>query len=247
MNLVSDSRKEIYIVLYDFVTRELTTVPIVGTLVLKMSAMTASPNIAAALFGQTRRLILSLLWGHPDEAYYLRQLARSTGTGLGAVQREIARLTQAGIVKRTVRGRQAFYQANPNCPIFAELKGLVVKTSGVADVLRTALAALEARIEVAFIYGSVARLEQKSTSDVDVMVVGDASFSDVVSALANSQETLGREVNPTVYSPADFKAKLKARHHFLTTVVRRDKVFLIGDENELARLGAKRLADETRQ
>lgn len=212
-----------------------------------MSATASSSNIAAALFGQTRRQILSLLWGHPDEAYYLRQLARSTGTGLGAVQREIKRLTDSGIVKRTIRGRQVFYQANPDCPIFAELKGLVTKTSGVADVLRTALAALEARTRVAFIYGSVARLEQKSTSDVDLMVVGDVSFSDVVSALASAQETLGREVNPTVYSPAEFKAKLKARHHFLTSAVRRKKLFLIGDDNELARLGAKRLAHRTRE
>ena len=212
-----------------------------------MSASAVNSSLASALFGQTRRVILALLYGHPDEAYYLRQLARSTGSGLGAVQREIKRLTESGIVRRTVRGRQVFYQANPDCPLFAELKSLVVKTTGVADVLRTALAPLAGRIHLAFVYGSIARLEQKSASDVDLMVVGDVSFGDIVSALATAQETLTREINPTVYSRAEFKAKLKAGHHFLTTVVRREKIFLIGDEHELARVGAKRLAQRARE
>jgi len=225
----------------------LDAVPALGTIVLIMSAVVANASLAAALFGQTRRVILSLLYGHPDETYYLRQLARSTGSGLGAVQREIKRLTESGIVRRTVRGRQVFYQANPDCPLFAELKSLVVKTTGVADVLRTALAPLARRIQLAFVYGSIARLEQKSASDVDLMVVGDVSFGDIVSALAAAQETLAREINPTVYSLAEFKAKLKAGHHFLTSVVRREKIFLIGDENELARLGAKRLAQRARE
>ncbi|MBI1955068.1 MAG: ArsR family transcriptional regulator [Acidobacteria bacterium] len=212
-----------------------------------MSASAVNSSLAAALFGQTRRVILALLYGHPDEAYYLRQLARSTGSGLGAVQREIKRLTESGIVRRTVRGRQVFYQANPDCPLFAELKSLVVKTTGVADVLRTALAPLAGRIHLAFVYGSIARLEQKSASDVDLMVVGNVSFGDIVSALATAQETLTREINPTVYSRAEFKAKLKAGHHFLTSVVRREKIFLIGDEHELARVGAKRLAQRARE
>lgn len=212
-----------------------------------MSTSSTSSSLAAALFGQTRRVILAMLYGHPDEAYYLRQLARSTGAGLGAVQREIKRLTEAGIVTRSVRGRQVFYQANPDCPVFAELKGLVVKTTGVADVLRTALAPLAGRIQLAFIYGSVARLAQKSASDVDLMAVGGVSFGEIISALTAAQETLAREVNPTVYSGAEFKAKLRAGHHFLTSVVRREKMFLIGDEHELARLGAKRLAQRARE
>ena len=212
-----------------------------------MSTLAANSGLAAALFGQTRRLILSMLYGHPDEAYYLRQLARSTGAGLGAVQREIKRLAEAGILKRAVRGRQVFYQANPDCPLFNELKSLVVKTTGVADVVRTVLAPLTGGIKLAFIYGSLARLEQKSASDIDLMVVGGVSFGEVVSALATAQDTLAREVNPTVYSPAEFKAKLKGGHHFLTSVVRREKIFLIGDEHELARLGAKRLAQQTRE
>lgn len=212
-----------------------------------MSTSSTSSSLAAALFGQTRRVILAILYGHPDEAYYLRQLARSTGAGLGAVQREIKRLTEAGIVTRAVRGRQVYYQANRDCPVFVELKGLVVKTTGVADVLLAALGPLAGRIQLAFIYGSVARLEQKSISDLDLMVVGGVSFGEIISALTAAQERLAREVNPTVYSTAEFKAKLRAGHHFLTSVVRREKIFLTGDEHELARLGAKRLAQRAQK
>jgi len=210
-----------------------------------MSTLPFASNLSSALFGRTRRAVLALLYGHPDEAYYLRQLVRSAGLGLGAVQREVARLAGAGIIQRTARGRQVYYQANPGCPLFAELKSLVVKTAGAGDVLRAALVPLAGQIRVAFIYGSFARTEQKSTSDVDLMVIGDATFGDVVSALGAAQETLSREINPTVYLPSEFKSKLKANHHFLSSVVKNEKVFVIGDAHELARLGPIRLADRT--
>jgi uncharacterized protein len=206
-----------------------------------MSTAFAGSELSAALFGQTRRAILALLYGHPDQSYYLRQLVRSAGLGLGAAQREVKRLSDAGIIRRTVSGHQVFYQADPDCPIFSELKGLMVKTTAVADVLRAALAPLAAEIRLAFIYGSVAKLAQRNRSDVDVMVVGESAFGEVVSALGAAQDTLAREINPTVYSPAEFRSKLKAGHHFLTAVLEGEKVFVIGDEHELARLGAKRL------
>ena len=206
-----------------------------------MSTTFVDSELSAALFGQTRRAVLALLYSHPGQSYYLRQLVRSAGLGLGAAQREVKRLNDAGIIRRTVSGHQVFYQANPGCPIFEELKGLMVKTTGIADVLRAALAPLAARIRVAFIYGSVAKLTQRSGSDVDIMVVGESTFGDVVTALGSAQETLAREINPTIYSPTEFRSKLKARHHFLTAVVGGEKLFLIGDAHELARLGAKRL------
>jgi len=159
------------------------------------------------------------------------------------VQREVKRLTEAGILRRTVRGHQVYYQADPECPVFADLKGLVVKTAGAVDVLRDALAPLTGQIKVAFIYGSVARFHQRSASDVDLLVIGDVSFGDVVSALATAQKPLGREINPTVYSPAEFRSKLKAHHHFLSSVLRNEKVFVIGDEHGLAGLDPIRLAD----
>jgi predicted nucleotidyltransferase len=214
-----------------------------GTIVTNMSTPSISSNLSGALFGQTRRALLALLYGHPDEAYYLRQLARAGGLGLGAVQREVRRLTEAGILQRTVRGHQVYFQANSECPVFAELKGLMVKTAGAAEVLRAGLAPLAGQIKVAFIYGSMAGLRQKNASDVDLMVVGTVSFGDVVAALNAAQDLLHREINPMVYSPAEFRSKLKARHHFLSSVLRNEKVFVVGDEHELARLGPIRLAD----
>jgi predicted nucleotidyltransferase len=154
-------------------------------------------------------------------------------------------LAEAGILRRTVCGHQVYYQANPECPVFAELKGLMVKTAGAADVLREALAPLAGRIKVAFIYGSVARLQQKNASDVDLMVVGAVSFGEVVATLRAAQELIQREINPTVYSSAEFRSKLKARHPFLSSVLRNEKVFVVGDEHELARLGPVRLADRS--
>lgn len=189
--------------------------------------------------------MLGLFYGHPDEAYYLRQIARSTGMGLGAVQREVQRLSAAEIINRVVRGRETYYQANRQCPVFAELRSLVLKTVGVGDVLRVALMPLGDKIKVAFIYGSLARGDERTGSDIDLMVVGDASFEDVVSALSTVQKTLAREVNPTVYPASEFSAKLAAGHHFLTSVMRGEKTFLIGDERELKRLGSKRMAHQT--
>jgi predicted nucleotidyltransferase len=213
-----------------------------GTIVPGMSASTAHSAISRALFGQTRRVLLALFYGHADEAYYLRQIARAGGLGLGAVQRELQRLTAAGIITRTVRGRQVYYQANRDSPIFPELKSLVIKTVGVGDVVRSALLPLGDQISVAFIYGSIARGDERAGSDVDLLVLGEASFDEIVAALSATQKTLAREVNPTVYAPSEFRAKLAARNHFLVSVMRSNKTFLIGDERELARVGSKRVA-----
>jgi predicted nucleotidyltransferase len=208
-----------------------------------MGTTSGDDMLSAALFGKGRRAILALFYTRVDEAFYLRQVARVTGVGLGAVQRELQQLSRAGIITRTVRGRQVYYQANPTCPIFSELKSLIVKTAGIADVLRTALAILSDRIDIAFIYGSVARGTEIRTSDIDLLVIGDATFGDVVSALGPGQDMLGREINPTVYPKAEFKAKAKAGQHFLRAVMKGPKIFLVGDESELARLAGKRLAD----
>lgn len=204
-------------------------------------AATTEP-LASALFAKTRRVVLGLFFTHPDEWFHLRQVVRLSGAGMGAVQREVTRLAKAGILERQERGNQVAYRADPRCPIFADLKSLLVKTAGVADVLRPALLPLGDRVQLAFLYGSFARGEQHRSSDVDVLVVGTATFSDVVAALQEAQATLGREVNPSVYPPEEFSRKLADRHPFLTRVVDGDKVFLIGDERELGRLGQQRLA-----
>lgn len=191
------------------------------------------------LFGKTRQALLSLLYTHADESFFLEQLIQAAALGRGTVQRELAFLARAGIVRRMVRGRQVYFQANSDCPVYAELKGLVVKTAGVADALRAALAPLAARIRVAFVYGSVARGEERRASDIDVMVIGEVSFAEAAEALGRAQEMLRREINPSVYPSAEYRAKLAAKHHFLSSVLKGEKIFLIGDERELARLAKK--------
>ena len=195
-----------------------------------------------ALFGKARSAVLGLLYGRPDESFYLRQIARAVGVGLGAVQRELKALEAAGVLRRTVRGRQVYYQANADSPVFQELKRLVLKTSGVANVLSSALAPLAERIQVAFVYGSMARGEPLRASDVDLLVVGDVDFAEVVAALATAQKSIGREVNPSVYGRADFERKVAQRQHFLTALLRESKIFLIGSQHELDAMATVRLA-----
>jgi uncharacterized protein len=203
--------------------------------------------LAETLFSKNRQAVLALLYGHPDQAFYLRQLVRAVGGGHGAVQRELKTLSQAGILRRTTQNHQVFFQANPECPVFEELKNLIVKTAGAADVLKAALAPLANRIQVALLYGSMARAEQKQESDVDVLVIGDVAFREVVAALADAQSKLRREVNPLVYAPNDFRSTISSSRHFLSSVLKTKKVFLIGNECELERLAAKRLARRTRK
>jgi predicted nucleotidyltransferase len=197
---------------------------------------------SVVLFGKVRGAILSMLFGHADKAFYLRQIVRTTDFGLGPVQRELKQLTESGIIRRTVSGRQVYFQANLDSPIFSELKGIITKTAGIGDTLRAALAPIAGQIKVAFVYGSVGRGEEGLRSDIDLLVVGDVAFADVVINLQAAQELLGREIIPTVYPPDEFKAKVRAKHHFLTSVLKGPKIYLIGEENELGRLAAKRLA-----
>jgi len=140
-----------------------------------MSTMSSIDSLSATLFGKTRRAVLALLYGHSDESFYLRQIVRTAGVGLGAVQRELKKLSGAGIITRKARGRQVYYQANQECPVYAELKNLVIKTVGVGDVIRAGLVPLADRIRVAFLFGSLVRGDERSSSDVDVMVVGDVT------------------------------------------------------------------------
>ena len=217
-------------------------VPKRGTIVPEMSTAPYKEDISQTLFGKTRRAVLSLLYSHLDEAFYLRQIVRVAGVGLGAVQRELKLLSDAGIIQRIVRGRQVYYQANPQCPVFGELKALVIKTVGIAAIVQAALAPLADHIRIAGIYGSIARSEEHRGSDVDLLVVGKVTFAEIVSALDQAQKTINREINPTVYPVDEFQSKLSAGHHFLSTIVEKPMFFLFGDKRELARLAKKRLA-----
>ena len=212
---------------------------------LIMGAKGVDDTIAEALFGKTRRAILGLLFSHPEQAFFLRQIARSVDSGMGAVQRELRQLTDAGILTKTASGRQVYFQANPKCPVFNELRLLVAKTIGIADGLKSALLPLREKIVCAFVYGSMASGRVTVGSDVDLMIIGDLSFGEVVSALHPVQDVLGREINPTVYPEAEFVEKLVQGHHFLRSVMSEEKIFLVGDANELEKLAGQRLAGGT--
>jgi predicted nucleotidyltransferase len=193
-------------------------------------------SLCSGLFGKTRQAVLALLYGRADSSFYTKQILDAVKIGRGTVQRELKNLTDTGIVTREVQGRQVYYRANAQCPIFNELKSIVRKTFGVADVIRQSLETVADKIRVAFIFGSVARSADDRKSDFDVMVVGRISFGDIVTLLSPAEEKLGREVNAVVYPIAEFKQKVKEDHYFVKTVLEGEKIFLIGDEGELRRL-----------
>ncbi len=201
-------------------------------------------RLSQGLFGQTRTAILSLLYGHADESFFLRQLVRETGAGNGAVQREVKQLSDAGLITRKTVGTQVFYRANRKSPVFSELRGLLLKTSGLRDVLRASLAPMKDRIKVAFVFGSVAAQRDRADSDIDLMIVGDADFDEVVRNLSGGQKKLRREINPSIYSPGEFRSKLRSENHFLNSLIRSKKLFILGNENDLRELSAKRLAKQ---
>jgi len=191
---------------------------------------------ACALFPKTRRRLLGLFFSHPERKYHVRQVSSLTRCGQGAVHRELARLLAAGLLTRSRQGRQVIYQANPASPVFREVQGLVLKTVGLADVLREALAPLSGQIVSAFVFGSLASGAAGPDSDVDVMVIGDVGFAQVVAALRPTQEAVAREVNPAVYTAEEFAERLSRSDHFLMTVVQGRRMHLLGDEHGVDRL-----------
>jgi predicted nucleotidyltransferase len=204
--------------------------------------MSTYNGLADLLFGRTRGNILALLFGHADQSFYTRQIAREVDASVGAVQRELENLSKVGLIVRNSVGSQVFYQANRDTPIFREMQGLVNKTVGIFSVLRSALHPLAKRVLVAFVYGSVARKEETAQSDVDLLVVGKATLEEVLSRLSTVEKTIRRPINPTVYSVAEFKSKLASGNHFLTAVLKGEKIFVLGDEDELRKVGRVRLA-----
>jgi predicted nucleotidyltransferase len=202
-----------------------------------------SSALANVLFGKARGAILALLYGHPDQSFYYRQITRQVnGISIGTVQRELDTLSQLGLIGRSTVGNQVFYQANRNHPVFQDLRVLVAKTVGAFHVLRLALAPLAKRITLAFVYGSLARQEEKADSDIDLIIVGKVTLEEILTKLADCEQSLGRPVNPTIYSVAEFKSKLTSGNHFVNSIVRSEKVFLIGGEDELRKVGGVRLA-----
>jgi len=199
------------------------------------------------LFGQIRGSVLALLYGRADSSFYLRQIARHVHASPGSVQRELKKLAEAELVVRKSTGNQVFYQANQRNPVFAEMRALLNKTVGLFRVLHTALRPLADKVAVAFVYGSIARQEEKAESDIDLMIVGRVVLDDVLACLTKTETALGRAVNPTVYSVREFKRRLAEGNHFLNAVIDGKKVFLIGNEDELREMAGVRMEQEGSQ
>lgn len=192
-------------------------------------------TLATLLFPEYRRRVLGLLLLRPEESLHGREVARRTGLPAGTITRELTKLADAGLLRREKRGNQQVYSANTGSPIFAELASILRKTSGLADVLSSVLAPLAAQLKLAFVFGSVARGEEAAGSDIDILLVGEASFRDAVEALYPAQATLGREINPKVFGIDEFAAKAPSEP-FLRDVLSRPKIFLIGNAHDLEQL-----------
>ena len=188
-------------------------------------------QLGDALFTTTQQKVLGLLYAQPEKSFYTKEILRLTGMGVATIKRELDRMLAAGILHMTKIGNQHHYQANPECPIYHELIGIVKKTFGITDVLRSALMPLSDHIDWAFIFGSVASGKETTGSDIDLMIICDVGFSDVVSALYPAQEALGREINPKIYSKAEWTQMKKNKDAFINDVLAKPGINVIGDEH----------------
>lgn len=197
-------------------------------------------SVANALFPRTRQTILALLFGKPDQRFYVSEIVRRAGGAVGQVQRELDRLTRSGLLVREPCANQVYYRANPVSAVYHELVTLVAKTFGIGDALRAALAPLAEHIDVAFIYGSVARAEQRATSDVDVLIVGDVLLSELDPLLTDVETYLGRKISPTLLDRKTFRRHVADQDHFLKSILAGPKIFLIGGSAQLKTLDGRR-------
>ncbi len=192
--------------------------------------------MAAVLFPGTKRKILALFFLNPDQEYYFSEVVRLTGTRQGVIQRELKTLAEAGILNAEKRGRQKFYTVNRKHPIFRDLRNIIFKTFGVIGQIREALEPLVKKIKVAFVHGSFAKGEEISGSDIDLFVIGRTGLDEIVSALSSVEQALGREINPALFSEIEFKKKYSQKNHFLRSMAKTEKEFIIGTEDEFRRL-----------
>ncbi len=191
--------------------------------------------MADALFSRTKQRVMALLFGQPDRRFATMELIGLARSGSGAVQRELDRFVASGLVTVTLVGRQKLYGANHESPIYEQLRDIVEKTAGIADVLRTALAPISAVLQFAVLYGSVAKETDRATSDIDVLLVADdLTLEDVFAALQPAEARLGRRVSPTVYTADEFQRRRKARQPFLTKLLTGKHVVLLGSEDAVA-------------
>jgi predicted nucleotidyltransferase len=193
-----------------------------------------SPGVADALFTKVQQRVLGVLFGNPGRSFYANEVIALAESGTGAVQRELTRLAGAGLLTVTRVGNQKHYQANASAPVYEDLRRIVMKTSGLTDVLRVALTPLAREISATFVFGSVAKGQDTATSDIDLLVISEhLTYADLFSALEESGTRLGRKVNPTVYARKDLAARLRQGNAFAKRVLEQPKLWVIGGENDL--------------
>lgn len=190
-------------------------------------------SLTSLLFTDYRRKVLALLLLHPEQQYHQREIARMTGTVSGTLSRELAKLVEAGLLLKVAIGNQMHYRANRQCLVFEELASILRKTSGLADILSEALLPLAAQIECAFVFGSMASGKASAASDIDLMLIGDADFAEVIRVLYPLQERLGREINPKTYRRAEWHALAKQQGAFIREILIKPKLFVMGSETDL--------------
>ena len=190
-------------------------------------------QLSNALFTTTQQKVLGLLFTQPDKSFYIKEILRLTGMGVATIKRELDRMLAAGILQMTKIGNQHHYQVNPECPIYSELSGIIKKTSGIRHSIRSALSTLAGQIDWAFIYGSVAAEKETTSSDIDLMVIGNVSFSQVVNVIYPLQKTLGREINPKIYSSEDWLLMKKSENAFLNELLLKPRIDVIGNNHGL--------------
>jgi len=193
-----------------------------------------SASLADALFSGTQQRVLAWLFGQPERSCYASELIRDADTGSGAAQRELARLEGSGLIVARRIGHQKHYQANAASPLYPELRNIVLKTVGLAEPLRDALRPLSSAIRAAFVYGSVAKATDQSASEIDLMIISDSlTYGDVFGALEQVTRTLGRKVNPAVYTAAELSKRARTEDAFVTRVLSQPKLWVVGSEDDL--------------
>jgi predicted nucleotidyltransferase len=195
-------------------------------------------GLAGALFSKVQLCVLGLLIGHPARSFAMSEIIRLAGSGSGAVQRELKRLVTAGIVTTNAAGARKLYHANQQSPIFAELRGLVLKTVGLVEPLQKALKPYQPNIDFAFVYGSVAKGTDTAKSDIDLMIIGeDIAYADIFAALQNAERSLHRPIHPNLMTVADWRKRRANKSAFVTKISEQPKMFVVGTDHELQGIG----------
>lgn len=203
----------------------------------QLSGITAQPNsLAELLSSKVKAELFRLLFGLDGKPLHVRELERRSGLAVATVRQELDRLTKLGLVEARTDGNRRYYSARRDHPLYPEISGLVLKTSGLADLLRNALKT-EKLIRLAFVFGSLARGQEHAHSDVDLLVLGAIGLRQLTKLLRGVAETIGREINPHVVTPAEFQRRKRAGDHFITSVLAEPRIFIIGDEHELGAMG----------